>query len=323
MNSKNQIKTHFDSKVIIFFMITFIISCGLLAFKKANEVNCDLASFETDVNQYRVGDLITFYDNSKSSYSWRWYFGDGTDISFRSKVGHVFTKPGKFKVTLKVNETCDVEKTILVLPKSVEVIKEKLIVDFESPMRVTQGDWIQFEDKTSGSESWEWKFGESGKTDSKSKNPKYAFRTIGVKTISLVINNDTKNIMFKDIVVTSRVKGTKTIVRKAPERKQIDTIKAIPEPKVIVPVKTISETELTNMLYSISEDKLTLSDFKNNFCQASLPKIKLQDGKYCTLDQLYKSIRNKGIKIRKVTIYKQPDTCIETIFVSYKYKTFF
>ena len=322
MNTKNQIKTHFDSKVIIFFMITFILSCGLLAFKKSNEVDCSVVAFKTDVTTFKVGELITFSDDSKKAYSWRWYFGDGTAISFRSKVGHVYTKSGKFKVTLLVNGQCEVEKTILVLPKQVEEVKEKLVVDFEAPLRVNQGDLIQFEDKTDGATNWEWKFGESGKTDSKEKNPKYAFKTIGVKTVSLVVNEDSKNIVFKDIVVVS--KSTKIIkpVQIKPQKKPTDSVIVVPEPKII-PVKTINETQLTNLLYAISENKLSLADFKANFCQSMEPRVKLQDGKYCTLQQLHKLINNKGIKVRTVTIYKEADKCIETIFVSYKYKTFF
>lgn len=323
MNTKNQIKTHFDSKVIIFFMITFILSCGLLAFKKANEVDCDEVYFKTDETIYYENELITFQDDSEKAFSWRWYFGDGTDISYKSKVGHAFTKPGKYKVKLLVNETCEVEKTILVLPKPVEVVKEKLVVNFEAPIRVNQGEAVQFLDKTVGAEAWDWKFGETGKTDSKLKNPKYTYKTIGVKTITLVIDNDSKNIMFKDIVVMSKVKGNKSQYT-PPVKKTTDTIKLPPEqPKIVVPVKTINETQLTSLIYAISEDKLSIADFKANFCDDLQPRVKLQDGKYCSLEQLHKSIKNKGIKIRKVTIYKEPDKCIETIFVSFKYKTFF
>ncbi len=325
MNAKNQIKTHFDSKVIIFFMIIFILSCGLLAFKKSNEVDCDEVKFKTDETIYYENKLITFQDDSEKAFSWRWYFGDGTEISYKSKVGHVFKKQGKYKVKLLVNGTCEVEKTILVLPKPIEVVKEKLVVDFEAPIRVYQGDVVQFVDLTNNSDNWDWKFGETGKTDSKVKNPKYTYKSIGVKTVTLVVNNDSKNIMFKDIIVMSKAKGNnKPVYNKPTVRKPIDTLKTSTEkPVVVAPVKTINETQLTNLIYAISEDKLSIADFKANFCEELQPRVKLQDGKYCSLEQLHKSIKNKGIKIRKVTIYKEPDKCIETIFVSFKYKTFF
>lgn len=327
MNANNQIKTHFDNKVVITFMLVFILSCGLLAFKKSNEVDCSIYDFTTDTTHYVVGDVITFSENSENAYSWRWYFGDGTDISYKSKEIHSFAKSGTYKVKLLVNETCEIEKTIKVLPKPIVEVKEVLEVDFDSPIKVEQGEVIRFEDKTEGAESWEWKFGESSKIDSKEKNPTYKFKTIGVKTVSLVINGDKRNRALKDIVVIAKVvkpKGNKrtTITKTVP----VDTIsKVINEEKEIpVVIKTINETELEKLVYSISENKTSLFNFKNQFCDDNLPKVRINtDSRYMTLDQFYKAIKNKGIKVREIKIYKEKDKCIETIYVNFKYKTFF
>jgi PKD repeat protein len=328
MNTKNQIKTHFDFKIIIFFISIFVFSCLLLAFQKANEVTCEVTDFKIEAAEFTVGELVTFSENSSSSFSWRWYFGDGTDISYKSKIGHVFTKPGKYKVKLLINESCEIEKMVQVFPKVV-IIKEKLEVDFDSPTRVTQGESVQFQDKTNNGDTWEWRFGESGKVDSKSKNPKYTFRTIGVKTVSLVVNGDKKNIKFSDIVVVSKTPTKVEKKRKKTVEVRPDTlVRALPEAETtkLVPsvIKTVSESEFTELMYSISEDKITLSNFKNHFCYDFPPLIKVNsDKRFMTLDQLYKSIRNKGIKIRKVTINKEKDKCIESIHISFKFKTFF
>ncbi|WP_445456821.1 PKD domain-containing protein [Flavobacterium sp. HNIBRBA15423] len=326
MNANNQIKTHFDNKVIITFMLVFILSCGLLAFKKSNEMDCSVFDFKTDTTFYMVDDLITFTEDSEKSYSWRWYFGDGTDISYKSKVVHSFSKPGSYKIKLLVNKTCEVEKTIKVMPKPVVEVKEQLLVDFDSPVRVTQGDVVQFTDKTEGAEIWEWKFGESSKIDSREKNPKYKFSTLGVKTVSLVVNGDKKNRVLRDIVVVA--KAIKTNNRKPDRNKviSVDTIPkvfSVPETTPIV-IKTINETELEKLLYSVSDNKISLINFKNQFCLDNAPKVRVNsDSRYMTLDQFYKSIKNKGIKVREVKIYKEKDKCIETIYVNFKYKTFF
>lgn len=250
-------------------MIIFILSCGLLAFKKSNAVDCDEVKFKTDETIYYENKLITFEDQSEKAFSWRWYFGDGSEISYKSKVSHVFKKPGKYTVKLLVNETCDIEKTILVLPKPIEVVKEKLVVDFEAPTRVNQGEEVQFFDRTNGADAWDWKFGETGKTDSKVKNPKYTFKSIGVKKVILVVDNDSKNIMYKDVIVMSALKVKKTITPKN-QYKPVDSSKVyVEQPKVIAtPVKTINETQLTSLLYAISEDKLSIADFKSNFVKS-------------------------------------------------------
>lgn len=328
MNTQSQIKTHFDFKVIVFFILIFIFSCALLAFQKANEVTCEITDFKIDANEYTVGELITFSDDSKGSFSWRWYFGDGTEISYKSKIGHVFTKAGAYKVKLLVNNVCTVEKTIKISPK-VLVVKEKLEVDFEVPSRVKQGDVVQFSDKTMNSNSWEWRFGETETVDSREKNPKYTFNTIGVKTVSLVVNDDKKNIVFKDVVVVSRdIKKIEKKTKRTEVKKIDNLVKPFTEIEDVKPIpvviKTVTESEFTELMYSISEDKISLSNFKNNFCFDSPPLIKVNsDKRYMSLDQLYKMIKSKGIKVRKVVINKEKDKCIETIHVSFKFRTFF
>ena len=100
---------------------------------------------------------------------------------------------------------------------------------------------------------------------------------------------------------------------------EIEDVKPIP-----VVIKTVTESEFTELMYSISEDKISLSNFKNNFCFDSPPLIKVNsDKRYMSLDQLYKMIKSKGIKVRKVVINKEKDKCIETIHVSFKFRTFF
>lgn len=330
MNTNNQIKTNFDSRVIITFMLVFIFSCVLLAFKKSNEVDCSIFDFTINSDHYVVDDLITFTQDSEKAYSYRWYFGDGTAISYKSKVVHSFTKPGSYKIKLLVNETCEIEKTINVLPKPIEVVKEKLIIDFEAPSRATKGEIVAFNDNTIGAESWEWTFGETNKIDSKLKNPKYTFKTIGVKTISLVINGDKSNGVSRDIVVVANAekpnKNTITNTKKPkPTTKDVnmDTVTKVTNEEKPLPVivKAINEAELENLLYAISDNKISLINFKNQFCEDNAPRVKVNsESKFMTLDQFYKLIKNKGIKVKGVKIYKEKDKCIETIYVNFRYK---
>ncbi|CAM3596724.1 PKD domain-containing protein [Flavobacterium gelidilacus] len=325
MNNQNQIKTHFDSNVIIFFALLFVFSCGLLAFKNSEKEECNIEDFNIEGIALEEGELLTFSDNSDNSYSWRWYFGDGSDISYKSKVVHVFKKHGIYKVKLLINNSCVIEKNIKILPKNI-VVEKKLDIDFFVPSKVYLGQKIKFSDKTENGTTWEWRFGETDVIDSKVKNPSYVYKTTGVKTVSIVVNGNKKNVKFKDVVVvmpevkkTVRKVKTNTKVENVPE--VIVEILETPEVEVI---KAINEVELTELIYIISDGKLSYESFKNNFCADKLPLIQVNDAsKYITLREFYDSVVDKKIKIKEVKINKEKNKCIVLILVYYKLKTFF
>ena len=327
MNNQNQIKTHFDSNVIIFFALLFVFSCGLLAFKNTEKTECLVEDFNVESIAFEEGDLVTFSENNKDSYAWRWYFGDGSDISYKSKTAHVFKKAGTYKVKLLVNNSCEIEKNITIGKKKI-IFKEKLEVNFYVPPKVFQGQKIQFADKTVNGESWEWRFGETEKIDSKLKKPFYTYKTTGVKTVSIVVNGDKKNVQFKDVVVVT------PDLKK--ETKKVKTSKKVPNsvvPQIVVKevevvkdevVKTVSETELIELIDVVARGKLTYESFKNNFCADKLPLVQVNDdNKYISLKEFYNLVENQKIKIKEVKINKEKNKCIALILVYYKQKSFF
>lgn len=332
MNNQNQIKTHFDSNVIIFFAFLFIISCILLAFKNGQKEECTVDDFKIEGDLFAEGELLTFSENTEGTYAWRWYFGDGSDISFKSKVAHVFKKPGIYKVKLLLNNSCEIEKNIKISAKKI-IVEKKLNVDFSAPSRAVTGQKLKFSDRTENATSWEWRFGETDVVDSRSKHPTYAYKKIGVKTVSLVVNGDKKNVKFNNVIVAAPdvIKTPK----KAKVNKKIEdavevAVEAIAIPKEVVPVpkevvvKTVSESELEALLYAISDGKLTYEGFKNNFCSEPIPVVQINGvNKNITLKQFYNSIVNKGIKIKGIKINKEKNNCINLILINYKLKTFF
>lgn len=324
MSKQNQIKTHFDSNIIIFFALLFVFSCGLLAFKSSKKEECLVEEFKVEGVIFEVGELLTFSDNTKGSYSWRWYFGDGSDISFKSKVGHVFKKAGVYKVKLLINNSCEIEKNITIKTRK-HIVEEKLDVNFIVPNKVYQGQRNQFSDKTEKATSWEWRFGETEVIDSKLKNPTYTYKTTGVKTVSLVVNGNKKEVRFKDIVVVTplvikpKASKVKKEVIEIPET--IEETK--PTPKV-EEIKTINEVQLTELILAISDGKLSYESFKNNFCSDQIPVVQANNStKYITLKQFYDSIVDKGIRLKDVKINKEKNKCIVLLVVNYKLKTFF
>ncbi|AWG24105.1 PKD domain-containing protein [Flavobacterium kingsejongi] len=330
MNKTNQIKTHFDLKIIVFFIVIFIVSCGLLAFKINEKAVCTVKEFKVDAPSFRTGELITFSDDSKNSYEWRWYFGDGTKISYRSKVAHAFSKPGKYTVKLLVNNNCTVEQTITITAKN-DVLDAALFPKFKSPKIVYQGDIVKFSDSTAHAKSWEWRFGDSQKIDALEKNPSYVYKTPGEKKVSLVVNGDIKYVKYASIVVLPAKKEQKDLVKERLERRgsaRGDAVKEyfdkLPDaPKRSPEIANIDEEKFKKMLLGVSADQLSYENLTRYFCEDNLPLVQLKGGKSMSLKALDESVRNRGINVKKVTLQRDKDNCVTVILLNYKYKTIF
>lgn len=330
MNKSNQIKTHFDGKIIVFFTIIFIISCGLLAFKINDKKTCTVKEFKIDAPSYKAGELITFSDDTPNSYEWRWYFGDGSKISYRSKVAHSFAKPGKYTVKLLVDNSCTIEKTITIVPKN-DVIDQSLLPKFYAQSVVYEGEPIKFTDSTKHAKSWEWRFGDGIKIDAIEKNPTHVYRIPGEKLVSLVVNGDIKYVKQMKITVLPSKKEQKDIVSERLARRNSsrgDIVKEyfnqLPEaPRRSPEIAGLNEEKFKAILMGVCEDKLSFENMKRYFCEDDLPLVKLRNGKTISLKALDEAIRDRNINIKKIELLKDQDGCVTVINLNYRYKTIF
>lgn len=330
MNKSNQIKTHFDGKIILFFFIIFIISCGLLAFKINTKEVCNVKEFKIDSDSFKAGELITFSDQTANASEWRWYFGDGTNISYRSKVAHSFSKPGKYTVKLSVNKSCSIEKTITIVPKN-DIIDESLLPKFSGPKVVYVGEPVTFKDSTAHAKSWEWRFGDGSKIDAIDRNPTYTYRIPGEKAVSLVINGDIKYVKQRKITVLPARKEQNDLVsarlaRRNSSRADIvdEYFNRLPDAPMRSPeFAGLTEEKFKGVLNGICKDELSYDNVKRYFCEDDLPLIKLRNDKTISLKQLDTEIRNRNINVKKIQFQKDQDGCITLINLNYRYKTIF
>lgn len=330
MNKSNQIKTHFDGKVILSFFIIFILACGLLAFKINTKEVCSVKEFKVEAPSFKAGELITFSDNTSNASEWRWYFGDGSKISYRSKVAHSFSKPGKYTIKLLVNNSCKVEKTITIVPKN-ELIDESLLPKFGGPKFAYVGEPVTFNDTTAHAKSWEWRFGDGSKIDAIDKNPSYTYRTAGEKAVTLVINGDMKYFAQRKITVLPARKEQKDLVaerlaRRSNARGDIveDYFKSLPDAPGRSPeFPGLTEEKFKGILNGICKDELSYDNVKRYFCDDDLPLVKLRNDKTISLKQLDTDIRNRNINVKKIQFQKDQDGCITLINLNYRYKTIF
>lgn len=325
-----QIKTHFDGKVIMTFIIILVISCGLLAFKINDKDKCSVKDFDINAPSYKEDELITFSDNSSDSYEWKWYFGDASEESYRSKVAHSFAKAGKYKVKLTVNNNCVIEKEITIVPKK-DVLNMALLPKFSAPRVVYQGEDVKFTDATSHAKSWEWRFGDGNKIDATDKNPTHMYTIPGKKRVSLVVNGDIKYVAYEDINVlpAKREKKdwvTERLARKGEGRGDAvgDYFNSIPDAPTRGPeLKDLNEAKLKSVLLGVSENRLSYDNMVRYFCADNLPLVQVRKKESISLKALDDAIRSRSIRIKGVNIHKDKDGCATLIVLDYKYKTLF
>ena len=328
----NQFKKSFDSKVPILFLSVFVISVFVIVYKINNVEVCDTNEFKIDAPSYKAGELIIFSDNSKNANSWRWYFGDDSQISFRSKVAHSFSKEGEYIVTLIVNNKCHIDKLITILPRK-NTIDESLMPKFSSPNYVLEGDEIEFEDRTEGAKSWEWRFGESNKVDSFDEKCTYTFDSPGEKVISLVVNGDYKHVTIKKLfVVPKKDEKVKTEkyksavqwnpfqnVSDAPPEEEDNTVKIVKGPQI----GGADANRITDIFELVTNSKITYDDFLKYFCKYDMPIVIFKDGKTTSLKNFFYQVKKEKIKIKNIAIQKDADDCIRTINIDKKFKSVF
>jgi PKD repeat protein len=126
----------------------------------------------------------TFQDKSTDAVSWQWNFGDG-DTSHRQNPEHVYTKEGKYNVSLVVTSSATCSDS-LKLGSYLQVFKPK--ADFYSSDKASCApSYITFKDTSTGASSWRWDFGDG--SFSTLRNPSHIYNSPGLFTVKLYVSN--------------------------------------------------------------------------------------------------------------------------------------
>jgi PKD repeat protein len=194
-NSREQNPIHVYNKVGR-FTVTLKASnnAGSSTLRKTNFITVTapqppVASFSSNVKSGSMPLSVTFTDtSSRLPTSWYWDFGDGTNSNGQNPV-HVYTKAGKYTVSLKASNAAGsntAKKTSYITvtaPKPPTSAFTANKVSGKVPLTVT------FTDKSTGSPtSWSWNFGD-GTPHSTVRNPTHTFTKIGKYTVSLTTTN--------------------------------------------------------------------------------------------------------------------------------------
>ncbi|BAV10180.1 hypothetical protein SAMN05421788_104450 [Filimonas lacunae] len=190
MEKKQTLAIRLDENVILVMLVAAVLAAIVMMIRYKNYAPCMPFNLTSRAGNYYTGEVVRFETNAKKFRQLQWSFGDNQ--SNETAVGsavHAYDQPGEYTVSLTVNGECTEYKTIYIT-RAPRVVDSVLLPKFVFPQSAEVGKPVNFEDTTHGASTWEWRFGETAGIDATARNPDYVYRTPGLKTISLVINNN-------------------------------------------------------------------------------------------------------------------------------------
>ncbi|MDO6429312.1 PKD domain-containing protein [Flavitalea sp. BT771] len=333
--NRHILNSRVDDRAILTMIIPAVLSLLIMAWRFTNHTSCSPFTITARANRYYTGEVVRFESNIASFNTLRWNFGDnqGNDTKITSAV-HSYDEPGEYTASLTVNDECTEYVRIVIIPAP-HVENPRMAATFICPQSAEVGKPVQFSDTTGGARQWEWRFGETATVDATAKDPKYTYTTPGLKTVTVVINNDERQMGIGKIYVNpapaprrkDRANDRPIIVMQnrpaaGPAQAQQDSVKKEEPPVVKAP--EISDAGFEVLLRAVANKQKTADHFSPYFCgnlnvQANLNGQMMPFTELCNKFSSLKSEK----KIKKLTIQlvkNEKTNCIIALFVNLKEK---
>ena len=187
-----------NKKNIIIGVIATLLIAALVALwlqKKVIHSSDDILGLVYPSN-LKEGDTLSFEDKTQFAKTKRWNFGDGT-TSDKSKGIHFYNRPGYYQVTLIIDNKYSKSFPIIVSPRNVtkkDTVKKVTLID--APSQATQFENVQFRAISDGKQ-FTWKFGETGRIDSKDKLAIYSYQKPGDYVVSLITDETAEPVLHQ------------------------------------------------------------------------------------------------------------------------------
>jgi PKD repeat protein len=331
--NKYIINRRVDDRAIVAMIVPAVLSLGFMAWRSTNREVCVPFAITAHSQHYYTGEVVRFESNIREFRILHWDFGDeqGNDAKISSAV-HSYDAPGDYTVALTVNGECTeyARITILAAPPA---INPRLAVTFIAPQSAEVGKPVPFSDTTVGAAQWEWRFGETATVDATDRSPKYTYTTPGLKTVTVVINNDEQQMGVAKIYVNPPATPKR---RDRPERPVLivqkpaqsgtpaptDSVKREEPPVVKAP--DITNEQFEAGLRAVANKQKTADSFAPYFggnlnVESNLNGQMMPFTELCNKFNALKS--EKRIKKLSVQLVKNDKTnCIIALFVNLKEK---
>ena len=326
MSTNRNMNRHLDKNVVYFFIVLFLVSAGALAFRIVNYIPCNEVVFTVESNELRSGELIQFKDNSEGAETWKWEFGDSTEVDTDRDPTHTFKKAGEYRVRLVVNNRCEEIVEITIKDRRVLLDPNKYQM-FTLPETIRVGEVLEVKDESENTSTWEWRFGEIAGIHAKTRSAEYVYNKPGVKTISLIVNDDIEYIIKKRITVLPKL-GSNNGVREIEEfrRDPFGDIKPRRDdsggeeenyikPKV---VPDINDRNFQLEIILISSEKKKPQDLTKYFC-GDINMTMVANGDNTTFLEFCEKIKGKKIKVKSINVIRDAESnCISTFTIKYR-----
>lgn len=338
MENKTVLYKRVDERATITMIVVAILGLALMAYRYTQYNPCVSFNVSAKAKYFHTGEVIRFESDIRLFKTLHWNFGDNQGDGTRvSSAVHAYDEPGEYVVSLTADGECT-EYTTIVVTMAPKVEDPKLLPAFVCPQSAEVGKPVQFADTTAGALQWQWRFGETATVDATSRNPVYTYTTPGLKTVSIVINNDQRQMGICKIYVNPAAPPPAVkkrggggglpviIVHDRPDTAPLDeqmNPEAIPEP-AIVKAPDITGPEFERQLRAVANKYKTAQSFSDYLCgnlnvQVSLNGREISFTELCNKISSLKS--DKRIKKLTVQLMKNERTgCVIALFVSLKEK---
>ncbi|AZA88441.1 PKD domain-containing protein [Chryseobacterium shandongense] len=187
-----------NKKNIIIGVIATLLVAALIALwlqKKVIHSSDDIVGLVYP-STLKVGDTLSFEDKTQFAKTKKWNFGDGT-TSDKSKGIHFYNKPGYYQVTLIIDNKYSKSFPIIVSARTVpKKDSVKVVTLIDAPSQAMQFENVQFRAISDGKQ-FTWKFGETGRIDSKDKLAIYSYQKPGDYVVSLITDETTEPVLHQ------------------------------------------------------------------------------------------------------------------------------
>lgn len=324
-----------DFKVMWFLLIIILVATSSFMYKFYTVKECPAIVYELSNENIGVGEMIMFTNKTNGYSKVDWDFGDNTSIERASQIGHAYTQAGEYILKVTANGECTEFKRITVLPKK-KIMDNSLVPKFAYPNVIEINKKIKFVALTEGSDSYEWRFGETGNVDSNMRNPVYTFSTPGLKTVSLIINGNDKYIAKRIIHVMTPIAKTpkRSLARKdvVDEKEEVfvpeaptawasyDSLKDQIQKKEKKPFRILNDKDLLSLINSYSQNMARSTDLERSLCEGMEKTLAVSNGKVTKLPEFLNQIKEKTLKIKDFRTIRGEEGCIMQIIIRFKIK---
>lgn len=340
----SNIFSNFDYRILILFLVIIIVGLTIFYFRSRNALDCGESRMIINSENFAVGEVIEFINDSENAEEWEWDFGDGTPKDYRKSTLHKYDSPGIYQIKLTLNKNCVKEKLIEITDQG-RIIDRTKLPYIVGPNRVELGDPVTFRYNyyTDQTMSWQWSFGESGQIDATNEYPTYIFQFPGKKVISLIINGDVDYKAYKTIYVVPKTpyEGEKDTLEAYIYQKPIENFdkpegnpqkSRIPSAVNSIPLKQPSNQKDLAPDVSTEKFKLFLQQVIKQtnekevlyeyLCQQKEIPVQKNGEEILSLSEFLNDVIGKDVRIESLRLQKNNLNCVESFSIDYKVKKF-